>query len=223
VGTKTRSPLEEAGDFLKKTAIYSATGYTRAPRRVRRVAPIGAAANVPQVARGLPSRAAQNIGIATAQHPGKVISRTAKGLGDIGVGMVAAPVEIAAETATGIAHGDPLRGVKKFGAQAAKDYSRRYGPLLKDTPQGDRQFRERIVKEGAAPELVDAGAIAAPAGGALGRGLGTLARGGKVRRSRAEICQRPPTAAPCRRWCGTTRNPPPGARAQHLPGRRPAS
>lgn len=120
---------------------------------------------------------------ALAEHPGG-IPKTAKGAADMAVGAVAAPFELAGETVSGALHGDPLRGVRRIAKTAAKDYSRRYAPLIAGNAA---EFRRRIGEEGAAPELADIATVVAPGGAAVGRALGAAARGGALGSAAREL------------------------------------
>jgi hypothetical protein len=121
-----------------------------------------------------------NTGRAFVEDPVGVGTKTAAGAGQLAVGAIAAVPELAIRTVTGAAHGDPFAGVKEIAHQAAKDFSRRYGGIYRGEPGAAKAFRERIKKEGAASELIDAASIAAPEGALAGRAAGSLARAGKL-------------------------------------------
>lgn len=65
------------------------------------------------------------------------------------------------------------------GKEIVKDYGRRYGPLLKG-PAGEKEFRERIHKEGVAPEVFDLATVASAGGASSGRVTQTIAKAGKA-------------------------------------------
>lgn len=90
---------------------------------------------------------------------GKTLQGAGESLASIPAGLVAA------------AHspGKAIEGI-------AADYKRRYGKVLTD-PKG---FRERIKKEGAAPEVFDAAALASAGGATAGRALQGLAEAGRL-------------------------------------------
>ncbi len=132
-------------------------------------------AAVPSATGGLPASVARNIAIATAQDPKRVAISTAKGARDSVTGIPAALVK----TAT-----DPKGAIRDIG----KDYSRRYGPLLKGN---EKAFRERIKKEGAAGELLDAATVGVPVGAAVGRAAGTAARAGRMGKRAQSVASTP--------------------------------
>ncbi|CAA9537691.1 MAG: hypothetical protein AVDCRST_MAG91-3536, partial [uncultured Sphingomonadaceae bacterium] len=140
------------------------------------------------LALSVPARAGANIGIATAQSPGKVGKNTAKGLRDAATGIPPALVKLAVETAEGTTEGDPFRGIKNQGKAQGADWKRRYKPLIEGR---DLEYRERIKKEGAAGELIDAVTAASIVGAGTGRLLGAGARSGKLGPKAKKVASEP--------------------------------
>ena len=112
---------------------------------------------------GLFARVPTNVARAFYEEPGAVATGTAKGLRDSLLGIPGSVIAGAT---------DPVGTAKLVG----KDYARRYGPLLKG--EGDREFIDRIKKEGAAGELLDASLVLAGPGSLAGRAASGAARKG---------------------------------------------
>lgn len=152
-------------------------------KTVRTVRGVGATIN-PRVAGTGALRAGTATAIGLAQDPKQSIPATAKGFRDALTGI---PSSIAAAIT------DPVGTAKG----AAKDYSRRYGGI--NEPGGVQKMADRVTKEGAAGELLDAAGIGTAAGASVGRALGTAARAGKL----GEKAERVATEArPVRRVSG---------------------
>lgn len=115
----------------------------------------------------IPALAIKNIGIATATHPGQVAGNTAKGLGEIAAGTPAGIAGLVRHPST----------IGQLPSAIGQDFSRRYGPLARGD---EKAFRQRIIKEGAAPELLDFTAVAGTVGATAGRALGAAAREGSL-------------------------------------------
>ena len=115
---------------------------------------------------------------ALVADPVKTTTRTAKGFKDMAVGAPGAIVATAVETAEGTKEGDPLRGVKRAGKEFVEDAIRRYRPLAK--PGGEKEFVERIKKEGLAAEIVDAGILVSGPGGGAARLVTIGAKSGRL-------------------------------------------
>lgn len=101
-----------------------------------------------------------HIARAAVEDP-SVLKKTAEDVPEVLAGLPGAVVK----TAT-----DPKGAVKEMG----EDISRRYGPLLKGKT---KQYRERIKKEGALPEVLEAAAVGAPQSRILAAGAKKTKRG----------------------------------------------
>jgi hypothetical protein len=110
-------------------------------------------------------RVVEAVGLGVAKDPKTAIPATAKGLRDMAAGAPAAIVK----TIT-----DP----KGTGKQVVADYKRRYGGI--NSPHGVDKMADRISKEGAAPELVDAVSVGVPVAKTIDLGLGATARAGAL-------------------------------------------
>ena len=128
-----------------------------------RAATLSAGMGTPLQATDLPVRVPTNVARAFYDEPGAVAKGTAKGLRDALLGIPGSVI-------AGVT--DPVGTAKLVG----KDYERRYGPLLKG--EGDREFIERIKKEGAAGELLDASLVVSGPGALTGRAAAGVARKG---------------------------------------------
>jgi hypothetical protein len=172
---RTRKPVVTLKQVLEAQSGASLSGKKRSgtPGASIDVATLG----TPTVA-GSGARLTSAIGSATIKDPKGVASGTAKGFRDAAVGFPGALVKIGKETVEGTAEGDPLRGVKNSAKDYGKDLDRRYGDLSK--PGGVQRASKRIQKEGVAPEIFDASAVATGAGAAAGRALGRGAAAGKL-------------------------------------------
>jgi hypothetical protein len=129
-----------------------------------------------------PGNVALGLGEAVVRDPIGVTGKTAKGAAELAVGSVAAIPETVVRLAQ-----DPVGGSRELAGSALADYLRRYEPLL----EGDRgEFADRIVREGAAPELFDALTAASLGGAAAGRVGTSMARAGALgRRARALVSE----------------------------------
>lgn len=149
-----------------------------APKRLSRSA---SALSLPAVARPAgvgPLRVLEQTGRAALEEP-SVVPKTVKGAAEIAVGSIAALAEIPVQTVVGSKEGDPLRGVKLVGripGQIVRDAERRYGPLWEGTAAGERKFRRRIKREGAAAEVLDAATVATLASAGIGQAVGRSLR-----------------------------------------------
>jgi len=133
----------------------------------------------------LPTLAASayQTGRAAIEDPGDVLPKTARGLGEsivsIPAGLIYAGVH-------------PEKAAKGLAA----DYTRRYGDIFKN-PKG---FRERVKKEGAAPEALDIATAATVGGASAGRAAQGLAEAGKL----GKVAERVATTRPGLRISGDT-------------------
>src|SRR4051794_13865656 len=139
--------------------------------------PVGAFANVV-------GDAAVNVARVIAGNPKKQVPKLLK---DTGESIVSIPAGVV-RSAT-----DP----KAAATNIAKDYTRRYGPLLTGD---DKAFRKRLEKEGVAPEVFDLTGLAAGEGALLGRGLQKAAEAGAL----GETATRIATVRPALRISGGT-------------------
>lgn len=115
---------------------------------------------------------------ATVEDPEHVIPKTAGGLGKMIIGAPAGVADLAL---------NPSR-IPEVPSLVAEDFKRRYGPLAK----GDtKAFRERIKKEGAAPELADAASILAGPVSAGGKSLVKVAERGGLGKSAERLVTKP--------------------------------
>ena len=147
------------------------------------------------------SRAPIAVGVGIAKDPKKSIPATARGGRDALIGIPSAVVSMLT---------DPLGTLKKTG----EDYSRRYGDI--NQPGGISKMADRISKEGAAPEILDAISIATATGAGAGRALTKPAAAGKLgpkaRSPRRSLARRSASRAPrpsSRRSPGTSSSPSP--------------
>jgi hypothetical protein len=108
---------------------------------------------------------------ATVEHPGKVASASIR-TGIESIAGIPEGVKLLAE--------DPSKALKSIG----QDYSKRYGPLF-DNPE---RFRRNVANQyGLTPFALDAGA----SGAIVGRGLGAVARTGRVARVGERLASAP--------------------------------
>jgi hypothetical protein len=134
----------------------------------------GGAAVVRSNPMGLPigasglGRSVRNLGIATAEDPVGVPTKTAKGVGELAVGSVAALPDFVANLTT-----HPVRTAKDTFKAEASDLGTRYG-------QSDADQIKRFREQGAAPELADASILLTGGGAAAGRVAGAAARAGAL-------------------------------------------
>ena len=139
-------------------------------------------ASVAGVASGTPAKVAFNVGSVVGQDPKKQLPKLAKDTAESIVSIPAGLVKVAT---------DPKGAAKAIG----KDYARRYGPLL----EGDeKKFRERLQKEGVAPEVFDIATASSAGGAATGRVAQAAAKAGKL----GARAQRVATARPKLRVSG---------------------
>lgn len=110
-------------------------------------------------------RVVEAVGLGIAKDPKTALPQTAKGLRDMATGAPAAIVKTIV---------DPKGTAKSVGA----DYKRRYGGI--NSPHGVDKMADRISKEGAAPELVDAVSVGVPVAKTIDLGLGASARAGAL-------------------------------------------
>lgn len=108
------------------------------------------------------------VGKATVEDPEGVLEGNLKTAKDIVTGIPGTAAEIVS---------NPIEGTKQAVSDYAKDIGRRYGPVLEGD---DDEFVERIKKEGFLQEGLDAAAVAAPGGRAVGVGLKSTKRGNKL-------------------------------------------
>jgi hypothetical protein len=138
---------------------------------------VGATVGV-RTAGGGASRAAVATGIGLAKDPKTAIPATGRGFRDALTGIPSSLLSLIT---------DPVGTAEGVG----KDYSRRYGGINK--PGGVAKMAERVSKEGAAPEILDATILTSGVGGAVGRGLTRPAAAGKLgeRAQRVAVDARP--------------------------------
>lgn len=132
---------------------------------------------VPMVATGGPAKVAKNVGFAIAEDPKHQVPKLAT---DTAKSVIAIPAGLA-DFAT-----HPKRSVEAM----AKDYARRYGDLAKG-PDGERRFRERLRKEGVAPEVMDLAAGLSTGGATVGRAAQTAAKAGVLGKAAERIAGQP--------------------------------
>jgi hypothetical protein len=126
-----------------------------------------------------------NAAIVTAEHPAAMSAHTAKGLRDSVLNIPGGLAQVATQS--------PV----KTGKQIAADYAKRYG-------ESSAEQRKRFAKEGLAPELLDATALAGGTGAATGRALGVAAKAGKLGAKAERIATE---ARPALRTTGGTAKP----------------
>lgn len=139
----------------------------------------------------LPALVLKNTAIATYEHPGAVLGHTATGLASIIAGTPAGIGELVGGTVGPLATGHPERAGQAIGRMASafgSDLSRRYGPLVSGN---EKAFRQRIVKEGVAPELLDTASLVGGGGAVAGRAIGEAARAGSLGETLGEIASAP--------------------------------
>jgi hypothetical protein len=156
---------------------------------VRRLTPaesrdVGATVGVRNVTNSTPVRMAQATGIGIAQDPKRSIPATGRGFRDALTGI---PSSIAAMIT------DP-EGVAR---DTVKDYGRRYGDVAK--PGGVKRTADRVSKEGAAPEILDATILLGGTGAAAGRALTAPAAAGRLGARAARVATE---ARPAKRVSG---------------------
>lgn len=138
---------------------------------------LGTALQVPVVGPAL-----RGLASATAEHPLKVGGNTALGAVNIAEATPAAIAQLAVGVGGPLVTGHPGRAASnlaKVGESIGADYARRYGPLLHGQ-KGYEEYKQRILKEGAAPELLDAATVLSGGGAITGRALGAAARSGAL-------------------------------------------
>jgi hypothetical protein len=113
-----------------------------------------------------------------------VIPKTIKGLGETAEGSVAA----LAQLPINIVQKGPVKAVSQLASGMAKDYSHRYGPLVNGN---DTAFINRIIKQGAASEVLDAAGLYGGLDATVGRGLAKLGGVGKEMTGAENIFTRP--------------------------------
>lgn len=161
---RTRKALREVGGGIEKKSGPSALelGTASALRSIG--VPIPATKESAKTTRVLSSP--YQVARATAEDPKAVGKATLKGAKDTVVNIPASAVK----TVT-----DPKGAVEGI----AKDYKRRYGPLIEGKPE---KFRKRIKKEGATAEILDATAVGTGGSRLLAGTLKKTARGRRVMR-----------------------------------------
>jgi hypothetical protein len=178
-----RSFLQGVLRILSPHNVYggASTG-TRRPAGAIATAPAGGTGLLSPPSTMLPGRVIKNVATVIARDPKKQIPKLLKDTGESIVSIPAGVVRSATH---------PEDAAKNI----VKDYSRRYGPLLK----GDEDtFRKRMEKEGVAPEVFDIAGTATAGAGAAGRGLQKLAEVGTL----GKEAQRVATARPALRVSG---------------------
>lgn len=115
-------------------------------------------------------RAPLDVTRAAVESPGTVIPKTVTGLGAAAVGGLAGLAELPIHAVQDTLKGHPTQAFTELAQAAAHDYKTRYGSLY--GPGGsDRAFIDRIKKQGAAPELLDALGVAGAADLTAGRAI----------------------------------------------------
>ncbi|HUR86961.1 MAG TPA: hypothetical protein VMY78_16630 [Solirubrobacteraceae bacterium] len=152
-------------DLLENAAGVLYPKGTKGGKGKPNTASISAGLGTPVQQSSLLVRVPVNVGRALAEDPVGTSKGTAKGLRDALLGVPAGLIG---------AVSDPVGTLKQTG----EDYARRYGPLLEGG--GDREFIERLKKEGAAGEMLDATIVASGPGSVAGRAGAGAARKGTL-------------------------------------------
>jgi hypothetical protein len=175
----TRDVADAVADAVEdvKNAVYGRRATDTERRGIRAGAIKAPRQSAPTVATGL-GKIPKNVGLVIVDDPKKQIPKlvtdTAKSVASIPAGI--------ADAVT-----DPKGAVKDIAA----DYKRRYGDLLDGTAAGERRFRERLKKDGVAPEVFDIVAGASAGGTVAGRGAQVLAREGKLGKRLERVATEP--------------------------------